>query len=443
MCYIMALNGIILNAGMPWGTGISVNGAFFATALSSGIFTIVMGLVANAPIALAPGMGLNAYFASIVGAGGLAVAGKSLDLPNALGAVFLSGVLYMFFTVTGLRSAIFQAIPGWMRSAIGVGVGFFITMIGLKIGEIEVVSVAPWAIPGPLTPVNFAAVTNSIAFFNTSGVARLSILGLAFIILFSTLRVPGAVILSIIFTTLCGINYGVGVSTLGDSRGPNAVTGLATQANWYNGASGFWLPDMSSIPSGLLRFNLADTPLFWEAVWTFLAVELFDSFGTITATIHSAKLFSKGEARGNALVNRAMLCDGFGLMLGAVIGSNSITCYIESLTGIEAGARTGFASLVTGSAFLLSLLFVRPFVAIIPNAATACALIYVGVCSFKGLREINLGSSVQLWCTFLTVAIMFATYSIFNVSDDTSSLLCVCGGALGAFIYNLLHTPQF
>ena len=351
------------------------------------------------------------------------MAGSKLDMPNALGAVFLSGVFYTFFTVTGLRSAIFTAVPGWMRAAISCGVGFFITMIGLKIGQIATVTVtAPTSAVSPVA-LPFWSYDNGIARFNSDGVARMSILGLAFLAFFTTLKVPGAVIISITLTTFAGINAGLGAKLLGDTTlggpyGANSVTDL-TKANWFTAdggqgsASGHWLPDMTSIPSGLLRFDLANTPLFWEAVWTFLAVEMFDSFGTITSCVKSAGGYTK-SSKGNALVNRAMLVDGFGLMLGAVIGSNSITCYIESLTGIDSGARTGFASFVTGSAFLLSLLFVRPFVEIIPDAATCCALVWVGVCSLKALREIDWDSPVQLFCTFLTVAVMGFTYSIFN-----------------------------
>ena len=333
--------------------------------------------------------------------------------------MFLSGVIYSFLTLTGLRTAIFTAIPSWMRAAIACGVGFFICMIGLKIGQIEQVSVASWYWGqswASASPVNFAAVTNSIATFSTNGVARMSVLGLAFLGFFTTLRVPGAVIISIILTTFAAINAGTGKVFLADSSvSGNAVTDL-TLGNWYAGAAWHWLPSISyaglystsqpnAIPSGILRFDLANTPLFWEAVWTFLAVEMFDSFGTITACVARANANVKG-AKNNALINRAMLVDGFGLMLGSVIGSNSITCYIESLTGIESGARTGFASFVTGSAFLLSLLFVRPFVEIIPDAATCCALVWVGVCSLKSLREIDWDSPVQLFCTFLTVSIM-------------------------------------
>jgi len=245
-----------------------------------------------------------------------------------------------------------------------------------------------------------------------------SIVGLMFMILFSTLKVPGAVILSITCTTFVGMNYGMGFGTSGDSgNAGKAVTDVAGYG-WFDASKINWLPQMGDIPSGVLKFGQANKPVFWEAVWTFLAVELFDSFGTIVATVSKAGLYSGKDDSGKQLVNRAMAVDGFGLMLGAVIGGNSITCYIESLTGIEAGARTGFASVVTGVAFFLSLLFVAPFVGIIPDAATCCALVYVGVCSMRGLTDadggVNFADPIQLWVTFLTIAIMGFTYSIFN-----------------------------
>jgi AGZA family xanthine/uracil permease-like MFS transporter len=175
---------------------------------------------------------------------------------------------------------------------------------------------------------------------------------------------------------------------------------------------------------------MTNTPIFWEAVWSFLFVELFDSFGTLVGTMQRAKLLptvvaapggAGGEVsaatigrRGMDLVNRAMMVDGLGLFIGAIIGSNSITCYIESNTGIEAGARTGFASVVTGVCFLFSLCFVAPFVGIIPDAATTCALVFVGVCSLEGVRAINWDDFVEVWVAFTTIAIMGFTYSIAN-----------------------------
>jgi len=179
-------------------------------------------------------------------------------------------------------------------------------------------------------------------------------------------------------------------------------------------SNNFFLPHQSSIPSGRLTFKYANTPIFWEAVWTFLFVELFDSFGTLTGIMTRAGFMKGDPEKAMSRVNRAMCVDGFGLWLGAIIGSNSITCYIESNTGVEAGARTGLASLVTGSAFLLSLLFIGPFVAVIPDAATALALIMVGVYSLEGLKDINWNDLADVLPAFFTIAIMGFTYSIAN-----------------------------
>ena len=205
-------------------------------------------------------------------------------------------------------------------------------------------------------------------------------------------------------TTFIGINHGTGISAIGDSFTQDAfgnTLAVTDLTSWKAGCPGSpakhcpqWLPIMDDIPSGKLSFGVANTGIFWEAVFTFLFVELFDSFGTLVGTMTRAKLLQDDgteaeQKRGMELVNRAMLVDGFGLVIGSIIGSNSITCYIESNTGIEAGARTGFASFITGLCFLFSLLFVAPFVLIIPDAATTCALVFVGVCSLEGVRRIN------------------------------------------------------
>jgi AGZA family xanthine/uracil permease-like MFS transporter len=179
-------------------------------------------------------------------------------------------------------------------------------------------------------------------------------------------------------------------------------------------SNNFFLPHMSSIPSGRLTFKYARTPIFWEAVWTFLFVELFDSFGTLTGIMTRAGFMKGDPEKAMTRVNRAMCVDGFGLWLGAIIGSNSITCYIESNTGVEAGARTGLASVVTGSAFFLSLLFIGPFVAVIPDAATTCALVMVGVFSLEGVRDINFDDITESLPAFFTIMTMGFTYSIAN-----------------------------
>ena len=289
--------------------------------------------------------------------------------------------------------------------------------------------------------------------FNLHPEARISVLGFAFVAFFSTLRMKGAIIMSIVLCTFVGINYGLGGtrahpahgsskygitnpfsgfyyldSTDSSSGQVNAVTNLQSwyaydKAEFHSGANAhqklsisnnFFLPKMKYIPSGHLSFKYARTPIFWEAVWTFLFVELFDSFGTLTGLMTRAGFMKGDPEKAMTKVNRAMCVDGFGLWLGAIIGSNSITCYIESNTGVEAGARTGFASIVTGSLFLLSLLFVGPFVEIIPSSATTCALVMVGVYSLDGVRDINFDDIIDQYAAFFTIATMGFTYSIAN-----------------------------
>jgi len=526
MCYIMALNGIII-AGY-FNTGIPVKGTFFATTLTAGVFTFLMGAFVNVPVALAPGMGLNGVFGKYAGNVCWSTLGKadpgpgatdrqlmdaynqimknggcpgwgvdSLPWTDAMGAVFISGWIYLFLTVTGFRQVLFKAVPKSLRASITVGIGFFITIIGLKIGKITRVTPAPWSVPSVVQQAQCFYVNANITGFSpvpapdfcNNGVdldmatydlgfvnltqhpeARIAVLGLALVAIFTTMGIRGAIILAITLATLIGINYannnGVyfddhtgkngmvdghlhpvtparwtsgkyAVFPTGDPRDGYVtppqypVTAVTNLANWFaydklqfhSGLSDsqkrwvsdhFFLPDMSVIPSGMLTFKYAKKPLFWEAVFTFLYVEMFDSFGTLTGIMTRAGLLKGDQEKAMTKVNRAMLVDGCSLWMGGLIGANSCTCYIESNTGIEAGARTGFASIVTGSAFLLSLIFVFPFVAIIPDAATTCALVMVGVYSLDACRDINMGDIIDQLTAFFCIATMGFTYSIAN-----------------------------
>lgn len=265
-------------------------------------------------------------------------------------------------------------------------------------------------------------------------------------------------------------------ATATSSSDVQAVTNLASwyafSHNVYNDAKAsaldkmrysnhFFLPDMAVIPTGKLTFKYANTGIFWDAVWTFLFVELFDSFGSAFHAPASAPdvmltrspaaltgiMTRAGWMRGNPeramqRVNRAMCIDGLGLWVGGLLGSNSITCYIESNTGIEAGARTGFASVVTGSMFFLSLLFVAPFVQIIPSAATTCALFMVGVYSLDGVRDIDFSDFSQSFPAFMTIATMAFTYSIANGSACRSkNALCNLSRLMRTF--HSLHGLHF
>ncbi len=201
-----------------------------------------------------------------------------------------------------------------------------------------------------------------------------------------------------------------GCRSLDTNNDDGCVTNLQ---EWNNIQGSDFLASPQDSPAGKLTFKYSKTGIFWNAVFTFMFVEMFDSFGTLSCIADRIGFF-KDPVKGMAIVNKAMLVDGNGLFFGSVIGSNSITCFIESLTGVEAGARTGFASFCTGSAFFLSLLFVAPFVAIIPDSATTCALVMVGVRTLPGVLDINFDDLVDTFSAFVTIAIMGFSYSISN-----------------------------
>jgi AGZA family xanthine/uracil permease-like MFS transporter len=224
------------------------------------------------------------------------------------------------------------------------------------------------------------------------------------------LNIPGAIIIAIILATFVGINY-MNCGTVASGVTAGCVTDLSV---WTQPGGPVFPVNVLDIPSGKLTFRYAHTPFFWQCVWTFLFVELFDSFGTLTGIMTRCGFMNGDSKKDMARINRAMMVDGCGLWLGGIIGGNSITCFVESNTGVEAGARTGLASIFTGGAFLLSLAFIFPFIAIIPSAATTCALVMVGVHSLKGVNDINFNDFIDQLAAFFTIAIMGFTYSIAN-----------------------------
>ena len=250
--------------------------------------------------------------------------------------------------------------------------------------------------------------------FNDVPAARIAVMGLVFVAGFECLHMPGAIIISIILATFVGINYWPDCKSVSTTGHSDCVTDLSI---WGQVGGPRFVVDVSDTPMGKLTFKYANKPIFWDCVWTFLFVELFDSFGTLTGIMTRCGFISgdmKKDKLGMAKVNRAMCVDGFGLWVGSLIGSNSITCFVESTTGVAAGARTGLASVFTGGAFLLSLAFIFPFVSIIPDSATTCALVMVGVLGLKGVVDINFDDIVDAFSAFVTIAAMGFTYSIAN-----------------------------
>jgi len=364
---------------------------FFATAISAGFVTIAMGLVANFPIALAPGMGLNALFATV------ALAGVGMPWRVALGAVFISGLIFIVLTVTKIRQILVVAVPNSLKRAITVGIGLFITIIGLKLSEIMVVGTS--LIPPTLEAAAKSGGMATLKFFewnifmgsfhNPS--MTLCLIGLAITALMMARKIKGSLLIGIVLTTLIGI--------------PMGVTIIPANFAFIS------LPDFSNLAVGELDIRGAFNMGIWTVVFTFTFVELFDTFGTLVGTASKAGLIDKD---GNSpKIGKAMLVDAFGVSFGALMGTSTITAYVESAAGIGEGGRTGLTAVTTGILFLLALL-IAPLATMIPNAATAPALIIVGVLMASSVLDIDFNDFTEGFPAFITFVLMPFTYSIAN-----------------------------
>lgn len=386
MAYILFLNPNILSA-----TGMDKNAVFFATAISAAFVTIAMGLVVNFPIALAPGMGLNALFATV------ALAGVGMPWQVALGAVFISGIIFIILTVTKIRQILVVAVPTSLKRAITVGIGLFITIIGFKLSEI--MTVTAMAIPptveamgksGGIATLKFFEWNIGMGSFKNPSMA-LCIIGLGITAVLMALRVKGSLLIGIVVTTLIGI--------------PMKVTQIG------EGFSPFALPDFSNLAVGALDIKGALSMGIWTVVFTFTFVELFDTFGTLVGTAGKAGLIDKD---GNSpKIGKAMLVDALGVSFGALMGTSTVTAYVESAAGIGEGGRTGLTAVTTGLLFLLALVL-APLATMIPNAATAPALIIVGVLMASSVLDIDFNDFTEGFPAFMTFVLMPLTYSIAN-----------------------------
>ncbi|MBX5436389.1 MAG: NCS2 family permease [Alicyclobacillaceae bacterium] len=379
MAYILFVNPNILS-----GAGMDRNAVFLATCLGAGIVTLLMGLIVNYPIALAPGMGLNAYFATVA-----ATHGGQMSWQTALGCVFISGIVFIILTVTKIRQLLVVAVPDSLKAAITVGIGLFITIIGFKDGGLMTMHY----FGGPVQNTVITVADNwlpDIGHLSSPNVV-LTFIGLLIIASLMALRVPGAILIGILLTTLIGIPLGV-----------TDLSGLAKAS---------WVPDFSKM--NFAAFDLRSVFHYGliSALFTFTFVELFDTFGTLVGTASKAGLLEGEE--GQRRLGRAMLVDATGVSLGALLGTSTITAYIESGSGIAAGGRTGLTASTVGVLFLLSL-FIAPLAGVVPASATAPALIIVGVLMIGAVRNIewdNMGLAVP---AFLTIITMPLTYSISN-----------------------------
>ena len=359
MAYIIFVNPAILSE-----TGMPVAAVTAATCLCAAFGSILMGALANYPLALAPGMGLNAYFTYTV------VKGMGVPWPTALGAVFLSGLIFLALTFSGIRQRLVAAIPHQLHAAVGGGIGLFIAFIGFRNAGIIVPS---------------ATTTVTIGNLHAPSTI-LAICGLLFIAILQVLRIRASMLIGVLATTLLGI--------------------LFHQIHWqptpYNlsaiQATAFHLDILGALHIGA-----------FEIIFVFLFVDLFDNIGTLVAVTQRAGLIAEDHTIPR--LNRIFLADASSTIVGSLVGTSTVTSYIESSAGVAAGGRTGVTAIVTGILFFLSL-FIAPFIGAIPSFATAPALILVGSLMASGLARIEWDDPQYAIPAFLTVATIPLTWSI-------------------------------
>jgi len=357
MAYILAVNPGILSD-----TGMQFSKVFSATAISSAIATLIMALMANLPFALAPGMGLNAFLAYTV------VLGMGYSWQFALTAVFVEGIIFIILTFVNVREAIINSIPDNIKKAIGVGIGLFIAFIGLQNAGIIVdgatlVSLNPTWLKGD---------------------AGLALLGLLITGVLLAFKVQGALLIGIIATTIIGIPFGI-TKYAGGSYVPPAP---------------YFFP---------FEWSQVFTVDFVIIMFTFLFVDMFDTVGTLIGCATKADMIKPDGTIPN--VKEALFADSVGTTVGAVLGTSTVTTFVESSAGVVEGGRTGLTALVVAILFLLSL-FLEPLFGSIPSAATAPALILVGVFMITPVTKIEWDDMTEAIPAFLTIIFMVVAYSI-------------------------------
>jgi AGZA family xanthine/uracil permease-like MFS transporter len=366
LAYILFVNPSILkDAGMP------PEATFAATCIASAFATLVMGLYANYPIAVAPGMGLNAFFTYAV------VIGMKLPWQTALGAVFISGLIFFILTVTRVREWIVDGVPQVLRLAIGVGIGLFIAFIGLRNAGIIVKSDATLLTLGDM---------------KSAGVL-VAVGGVIMTSFFVAHRVKGALLIGILSTTILAMVVGV-------APAPSGVRSFVAVGNPFEQlkTTAFHLNIGAALKVGLIPI-----------LFSFTFVDLFDNIGTLMGVARKARLLNE---RGQLpRIGKALFADSLGTMFGALMGTSTVTSYIESAAGVSEGGRTGLTAAVVGILFIVALAF-APLVGLIPAQATAPVLILVGSFMMVDLAHIQFDDFTDALPAFLTIVMMPLTYSV-------------------------------
>ncbi len=359
MAYIIFVNPDILSAA-----GMDKEALIAVTCIAAGLASILTGLLSNTPIAMAPGMGMNAFFAYSI------VLGEKVSWETALGIVFLAGLMFLILTVVGIRKMLVEAVPRSLIYAIAVGIGLFITFMGLVNIGLIVKSDATLVTAGELTPTVLIGLT-----------------GLLTMIILEMLKIRGSLIIGILFATFLALVYG-------DTHLP---------ANFFS-----YNIDISPIAFQLDIIGALKGSLF-GAIFAMMFIDMFDSIGTVISCAYKAKIVDKdGRIQ---KIDRLLGIDAFVTIVGSFLGTSPTTAYIESGAGIEQGGRTGLTSVVTGLMFFIGLFFI-PLIGIVPGYATGPALVMVGMFMMKEVVNINFSKIDEAFPSFIIIVSIALSYSI-------------------------------
>ncbi len=384
MSYIIAVNPNILSGrGTEW-VGMEWGAVFLATIIASIIGTLIMGLVANVPYAQAPGMGLNAFFVYTV------CMGLEFTWQQALSMVFICGIVNIIITVTKLRKYIIKAIPNSLQNAIGGGIGLFVAYIGLLNAKI----------------INFDGGVPALSTLNVPALWLL-IIGLVLTIILQLLKVKGAILIGIVVTALIGIPMGVTTTT--------ETISFSDSVNALPSTFGVIFTDQGL---GSLFSDAAKIPLVLVTIFAFSVTDTFDTIGTFIGTGRRSGIFSAEDEKTmetsagfKSKMDKALFADATATSIGAIFGTSNTTTYVESAAGIGAGGRTGLTSVVVAICFAISA-FLATFVSAIPYAATAPALVVVGIMMASSFKEIDWSDFTEAVPAFFAGVFMAFCYSI-------------------------------
>lgn len=362
MAYILIVNPSILSAA-----GMDSGAVFTATALSSVVATLIMGIYAKLPFAQAPGMGLNAFFAYTV------VLGMGYSYEFALTAVFLEGLIFILLTLFNVREAIVDSIPDNIKKAISVGIGLFIALVGLQGAGIVV---------HPEDGGTILALGNI-----TSGSGLLAIIGILLTGILYVRNVKGALFIGMIITAIIGIPFGVTTVPSSIASMPPSFSSLLFQFEWHN----------------IFSFDMV------IVLFTLLFMDMFDTIGTLVGVATKSKMLDENGKVPN--IKKALFADAIGTTFGACVGTSTVSTYVESAAGVAEGGRTGLTAVSTAFMFLLSLFF-APLFGAITSAVTCSALVLVGLFMIEPIKEIELNDFTEAIPAFLTIIMMPLAYSI-------------------------------